>query len=109
MTSWMFGTNIASHIIKGDRPEIIGCLAAIAIEGIVISSVTEREFWRNNNFSLQIPWRRSAAIGCECKRISGQNRAVESLRRLAFMQFRVALMWNCFRQVRRALRLRLRQ
>ncbi|OWV78319.1 NtrR protein [Rhizobium sp. R634] len=43
MTAWMLDTNIVSHIIKGDRPEIIDRLAALPMEDIVISSVTEGE------------------------------------------------------------------
>lgn len=43
MTTWMLDTNIASHIIKGDRSEIIEKLAALPMEDIVISSVTEGE------------------------------------------------------------------
>jgi tRNA(fMet)-specific endonuclease VapC len=43
MTAWMLDTNIASHVIKGDRPEITGRLAALPIADIVISSVTEGE------------------------------------------------------------------
>lgn len=43
MTTWMLDTNIASHIIKGDQPEIIKRLATLPMEGIVISSVTEGE------------------------------------------------------------------
>jgi tRNA(fMet)-specific endonuclease VapC len=43
MTAWMLDTNIASHVIKGDRREIIDRLLAIPIEDLVISSVTEAE------------------------------------------------------------------
>ncbi|OWV76917.1 NtrR protein [Rhizobium sp. R339] len=43
MTAWMLDTNIVSHIIKGDRPEIIERLAVLPMEDIVISSVTEGE------------------------------------------------------------------
>lgn len=43
MSGWMLDTNIASHVIKGDRPEIIQRLASLPIEDIVISSVTEGE------------------------------------------------------------------
>jgi tRNA(fMet)-specific endonuclease VapC len=43
MTSYMLDTNIASHVIKGDRPEISQKLAALPMEKIVISSVTEGE------------------------------------------------------------------
>lgn len=43
MTTWMLDTNIASHVIKGDQPEIIKRLATLPMEDIVISSVTEGE------------------------------------------------------------------
>jgi len=43
MTLWMLDTNIASHVIKGDRPEIIDHLASLPMADIVISSVTEAE------------------------------------------------------------------
>ncbi|HEX5998878.1 MAG TPA: type II toxin-antitoxin system VapC family toxin [Hyphomicrobiaceae bacterium] len=43
MTAWMLDTNIASHVIKGDRPEIIKRLVSLPMEDIVISSVTEGE------------------------------------------------------------------
>lgn len=45
MTAWMLDTNIASHVLKGDRPEIIDQLAAFPIADIVISSVTEGELF----------------------------------------------------------------
>jgi tRNA(fMet)-specific endonuclease VapC len=43
MTAWMLDTNIASNVIKGDRPEIIKRLVSLPMEDIVISSVTEGE------------------------------------------------------------------
>lgn len=43
MTAWMLDTNIASHVIKGDRPEIIDRLVSLPMADIVISSVTEGE------------------------------------------------------------------
>jgi tRNA(fMet)-specific endonuclease VapC len=43
MTVWMLDTNIASHVIKGDRQEIIDRLVSLPIADIVISSVTEGE------------------------------------------------------------------
>jgi tRNA(fMet)-specific endonuclease VapC len=43
MTTWMLDTNIASHVIKGDRRDIIDRLVALPIEDIAISSVTEAE------------------------------------------------------------------
>jgi tRNA(fMet)-specific endonuclease VapC len=43
MTVWMLDTNIASHVIKGDRREIVDRLIALPIEDIAISAVTEAE------------------------------------------------------------------
>ena len=43
MTAWMLDTNVASHVIKGDRPEITRSLAGISMADIAISSVTEGE------------------------------------------------------------------
>ncbi len=40
----MLDTNIASHVIKGDRPEILKRLATLPMDEIVISSITEGEF-----------------------------------------------------------------
>lgn len=43
MTAWLLDTNIASHVIKGDRREIIDRLITLPIEDIAISAVTEAE------------------------------------------------------------------
>jgi tRNA(fMet)-specific endonuclease VapC len=43
MTAWMLDTNIASHVVKGDRPEVIKRLVSLPMDDIVISSVTEGE------------------------------------------------------------------
>ncbi|QDM16690.1 type II toxin-antitoxin system VapC family toxin [Tardiphaga sp. vice352] len=43
MTVRMLDTNIASHVIRGDRREIIERLIALPMEDIVLSSVTEAE------------------------------------------------------------------
>jgi len=45
MGIYMLDTNIASHVIKGDRPEIVERLASLPIADIVISSVTEGELF----------------------------------------------------------------
>jgi tRNA(fMet)-specific endonuclease VapC len=45
MTGYMLDTNVASHIIKGDRPEISRRLASLPIEEIVISAATEGELF----------------------------------------------------------------
>jgi tRNA(fMet)-specific endonuclease VapC len=43
MTLWMLDTNIAGHVIRGDRPKITKRLAQLPIADIVVSSVTEGE------------------------------------------------------------------
>ena len=43
MSGYMLDTNIASHVIRGDRPELTRRLAATPMEDIVISAVTEAE------------------------------------------------------------------
>lgn len=43
MSGWMLDTNIASHVIRGDRREIIERLVALPISDVVISSITEGE------------------------------------------------------------------
>ena len=43
MTGWMLDTNIASHVIKGDRREVIARLASLPMADIAISAVTEGE------------------------------------------------------------------
>lgn len=45
MTIWMLDTNIASHIVKGDRPEITDRLASLPMADMFISSVTEGEMY----------------------------------------------------------------
>ena len=43
MTRYMLDTNIASHVIKGDIPEIRERLVSVPMQDIAISSVTEAE------------------------------------------------------------------
>lgn len=43
MSGYLLDTNVASHIIKGDRPEILRRLTAVPISDLAISSVTEAE------------------------------------------------------------------
>lgn len=43
MTGFMLDTNIASHVIKGDRLEISQRLAKLPMEEITISAITEGE------------------------------------------------------------------
>ncbi|MGH6621650.1 MAG: type II toxin-antitoxin system VapC family toxin [Alphaproteobacteria bacterium] len=43
MSSYLLDTNIASHIIRGDRPDISRRLASLPMEEITISAVTEGE------------------------------------------------------------------
>lgn len=44
MGGYLLDTNIASYIIRGDRPEIGRRLAALPMEDIAVSAVTEGEF-----------------------------------------------------------------
>jgi tRNA(fMet)-specific endonuclease VapC len=43
MSAYLLDTNIVSHIIKGDQPDILRKLARLPMEDIAISSVTEGE------------------------------------------------------------------
>ena len=43
MTCYMLDTNIASHVIKGDIPEIREKLVSVPMHNVVISSVTQAE------------------------------------------------------------------
>lgn len=43
MTRYMLDTNIASHVIKGDIPEIRERLLSVPMHNVVISSVTQAE------------------------------------------------------------------
>lgn len=43
MSLHMLDTNIASHVIRGDRPEILQRLTVLSMEEIVVSAVTEGE------------------------------------------------------------------
>ncbi|HKT15279.1 MAG TPA: type II toxin-antitoxin system VapC family toxin [Allosphingosinicella sp.] len=45
MTAYILDTNVASHIIKGDRPELQSRLIAVPMEDIAISAVTEAELF----------------------------------------------------------------
>lgn len=40
---WRLDTNIGSHVIKGDRPEVSDCFATLPMPGTVLSAVTEGE------------------------------------------------------------------
>ncbi len=43
MSGYLLDTNVAGHVIKGDRPEILRRLIAVPIESLAISAVTEAE------------------------------------------------------------------
>lgn len=43
MSGYLLDTNIASHIIRGDRPAISQRLASLPMEDIAVSAVTEGE------------------------------------------------------------------
>lgn len=45
MSRWLLDTNIASHIIKGDHPEIRRKLVHAPMEAVAISAVTEGELF----------------------------------------------------------------
>jgi tRNA(fMet)-specific endonuclease VapC len=45
MSAWLLDTNIVSHIIKGDRPDIQRKLVHMPMEDIAISAVTEGELF----------------------------------------------------------------
>lgn len=39
----MLDTNVVSHLLRGDRPELPARLAALPVESVLISAVTEAE------------------------------------------------------------------
>jgi len=43
MTAYLLDTNVASHVIKGDREDILRHLTAVPIDELAVSSVTEAE------------------------------------------------------------------
>jgi tRNA(fMet)-specific endonuclease VapC len=43
MSVYMLDTNIASHVIKGDIPSVRERLAAVPVESVMVSAVTEAE------------------------------------------------------------------
>lgn len=43
MTIYMLDTNTASHVIRGDIPSVVDRLAAVPIQNVVVSSVTQAE------------------------------------------------------------------
>ncbi|HWE99366.1 MAG TPA: type II toxin-antitoxin system VapC family toxin [Caulobacteraceae bacterium] len=43
MSGWLLDTNVASHIIRGDRPQITRRLVSLPMSEIAISSITEAE------------------------------------------------------------------
>jgi tRNA(fMet)-specific endonuclease VapC len=45
MSGYLLDTNVASHVIKGDRPEIHRKLVRLPMEDIAISAVTEGELF----------------------------------------------------------------
>jgi tRNA(fMet)-specific endonuclease VapC len=45
MSAYLLDTNIVSHIIKGDKPDVLRKLARLPMEDIAISSVTEGELF----------------------------------------------------------------
>lgn len=45
MSTYLLGTNVVSHIVKGDRPDINRKLVGLPMEDIAISAVTEGELF----------------------------------------------------------------
>lgn len=45
MSAYLLDTSVASHIIKGDQPDILRKLARLPMEDITISAVTEGELF----------------------------------------------------------------
>lgn len=43
MSLWLLDTNIASHIIRGDQPDILRRLITVPMADIAVSAVTEAE------------------------------------------------------------------
>jgi tRNA(fMet)-specific endonuclease VapC len=43
MSGNLLDTNVASHVIRGDRPELPARLTALPMSAIAISAVTEAE------------------------------------------------------------------
>lgn len=43
MTLWLLDTNVASHVVRGDRPKILARLTALPVSSIAVSAVTEAE------------------------------------------------------------------
>jgi tRNA(fMet)-specific endonuclease VapC len=78
MSGYLLDTNVASHIVRGDRPEIISRVVVLPMNDIAISAVTEAEILyglsrrsypsnltrRVKEFLLRVdvlPWDRDAA------------------------------------------------
>jgi len=94
MSGWLLDTNIASHVIRGDRPEITHRLASAPMAEVAVSAVTEGELRyglarrnyppmlseRVRQFLLRVdvlPWDRDAAhvygdlrASCEAKGVA---------------------------------------
>ena len=43
MSGYLLDTNVASHVIRGDRPEILARLITLPMSAVAISAVTEAE------------------------------------------------------------------
>ncbi|HEY2051082.1 MAG TPA: type II toxin-antitoxin system VapC family toxin [Caulobacteraceae bacterium] len=93
MSGYLLDTNVASHVIKGDRPEIGRRLASLPMTDIAISAVTEGELLfglaqrnyptalteRVRQFLLRVdvlPWDRNAARAYADLRAVCQGRGV---------------------------------
>jgi tRNA(fMet)-specific endonuclease VapC len=98
VSGYLLDTNIASHVIRGDRPEISARLASLPVGDIAISTVTEGELnyglakrnhpgalgERVKQFLLRVdvlPWDRAAAqaYGELCAAAEAQGAPLASL------------------------------
>jgi tRNA(fMet)-specific endonuclease VapC len=93
MTAYLLDTNIASHVIKGDRADILRRLTAVPIDELAVSAVTEAELLygvakrghppalaqRVREFLLRVDvldWDRNAARAYGDLRARSENRGV---------------------------------
>ncbi len=96
MSGYLLDTNIASHVIRGDRPDICRRLVSLPMEEIAISAVTEGELLhglskrnypailteRVRQFLLRVdvlPWDRDAARAYADLRASCEAKGVPPL------------------------------
>jgi tRNA(fMet)-specific endonuclease VapC len=93
MSVYLLDTNIVSHIIKGDQPDILRRLAQMPMEDVVISAVTEGELFyglakrnypaalteRVRQFLLRVdvlPWNHDVTRACGDLRVACEVKGV---------------------------------